>query len=144
VCELSLELVDVHATGRRAFAVEGTGSFGAGLTRFLTDDRERVLEVGRLRRERRCGGKTDALDAVRAAQSVLAQRRPSTPLRSELRPPTRARLSQRLAATRPHGRQDAELRGSTLALRSIAREALPKASRSASSLIATRQRRDEP
>jgi hypothetical protein len=31
---------------------------------------------------------------------------------------------QRLAATRPHGRQDAELRGSLLALRSIARRVL--------------------
>jgi transposase len=46
------------------------------------------------------------------------------PLRSELRPLTRARLLQRLAATRPHGRQDAELRGSLLALRSIARRLL--------------------
>ena len=38
-----------------------------------------MLEVGRLRRERRSGGKTDALDAVRAARSVLAQERPATP-----------------------------------------------------------------
>ena len=29
-----LRLADQHARGRRAFAVEGTGSFGAGLTRF--------------------------------------------------------------------------------------------------------------
>ncbi len=68
-----------HAVGRRAFATEGTGSFGAGLTRFLTSRRERVLEAGRLRRERRTGGKTDALDAVRAARSVLATERPGTP-----------------------------------------------------------------
>jgi transposase len=45
-------------------------------------------------------------------------------LRNELRPLTRARLLQRLAATRPYGRQDAELRGSLLALRSIARRVL--------------------
>src|SRR6266702_6130658 len=32
----ALQLVDRHAPGRRAFAVEGTGSFGAGLTRFLS------------------------------------------------------------------------------------------------------------
>ena len=51
-----LKLVDEHAPGRRAFAVEGTGSFGAGLTRFLTGRGEWVLEVGRLRRERRSGG----------------------------------------------------------------------------------------
>src|SRR4051794_7422018 len=61
----ALQLVDEHAPGRRAFAIEGTGSFGAGLTRFLTGRRERVLEVTRLRRERRSSGKTDALDAVR-------------------------------------------------------------------------------
>jgi len=44
----ALKLVDRHAPGRRAFAVEGTGSFGAGLARFLTGRGERVLEVGRL------------------------------------------------------------------------------------------------
>jgi len=160
----ALQLVELHASGRRAFAVEGTGSYGAGLTRFLTGRGEQVCEVGRLRRERRSGGKTDALDAVRAARSVLTQERPATPraggerqalqalvaaregavngrraglcqlrdllitapepLRSELRPLTRARLLQRLAATRPQGRQDAELRGSLLALRSVARRIL--------------------
>ena len=75
----ALSLVDEHARGRRAFAIEGTGSYGAGLTRFLTRESERVLEVSRLRRERGSGGKSDALDAVRAARSVLAQQRPSTP-----------------------------------------------------------------
>src|ERR1700693_383653 len=75
----ALKLVEVHAAGRRAFAVEGTGSFGAGLTRFLSGRGERVLEVSRLRRERRSGGKTDALDAGRAARSVLGQERPATP-----------------------------------------------------------------
>jgi hypothetical protein len=160
----ALKFVEVHAAGRRAFAVEGTGSFGAGLTRFLVGKGERVLEVGRLRRERRSGGKTDALDAVRAARSVLAEERPATPraggerqalqalvaaregavnakcaglsqlrdllvttpepLRSELRPLTQARLLRRLAATRPETRRDPELRGSLLALRSIARRVL--------------------
>lgn len=75
----ALALGEEHAPGRRVYAVEGTGSFGAGLTRFLTGRGERVLEVGRLRRERRSGGKTDALDAVRAARSVLADKRPATP-----------------------------------------------------------------
>ena len=160
----ALQLVDAHAPGRRAFAVEGSGSFGAGLTRFLTGRGERVLEVSRLRRERRSGGKTDALDAVRAARSVLGQERPATPraggerqalqalvaaregavnskcaglaqirdllittpepLRSELRPLTQAPLLRRLAATRPEGRRDPELRGSMLALRSVARRVL--------------------
>ena len=160
----ALQLVDAHAQGRRAFAVEGSGSFGAGLTRFLSGRGERVLEVSRLRRERRSGGKTDALDAVRAARSVLGQERPATPraggerqalqalvaaregavnakcaglaqlrdllittpepLRSELRQLTPAPLLRRLAATRPETRRDPELRGSLLALRSIARRVL--------------------
>jgi hypothetical protein len=46
----ALELAREHAPGRRAFAVEGTGSFGAGLTRFLAGRDERVLEVGRAAR----------------------------------------------------------------------------------------------
>jgi transposase len=75
----ALRLVDGQAPGRRAFAVEGTGSFGAGLTRFLTVRGEQVPEAGRLRRERRSGGKTDALDAIRAARSVLASQPPATP-----------------------------------------------------------------
>ena len=40
---------------------------------------ETVFEVGRLQRERRSGGKTDALDAVRAARSVLGDKRPAQP-----------------------------------------------------------------
>src|SRR5439155_13076412 len=75
----ALQLADQHAPGRRAFAVEGTGSFGAGLTRFLTGRGEQVLEVSRLRRERRSGGKSHALDPVRAARSLLVQERPPPP-----------------------------------------------------------------
>ena len=75
----ALRLVEERAPGRRVFAIEGTGSYGLGLTRFLTGSTERVLEVGRLKRERRSGGKTDALDAIRAARSALATERPATP-----------------------------------------------------------------
>jgi hypothetical protein len=75
----ALRVAEEHASGRRAFAIEGAGSFGAGLTRFLAEHGEQVFEVGRLRRRRRSGGKTDALDAVRAARSVFEQKRPATP-----------------------------------------------------------------
>jgi transposase len=158
--ERVLRLANQNAPGRRAFAVEGTGSFGAGLARFLVSHEERVLEVGRLPRERQ-SGKSDALDAIRAARSVLGQTRPARPraggerealralsaaregavtarraglcqlrgllvsapepLRAELRPLTRAQLLRRLAAVRPEGRQDPELRGTLLALRALAR-----------------------
>lgn len=94
----ALQLVDQHAAGRRVFAVEGAGSFGAGLTRFLGARGERVLEVSRLRRERRSGGKTDALDAIRAARSVLAQHRPSIPRAGGEREALRALMAAREGA----------------------------------------------
>lgn len=53
--------------------IEGTGSYGAGLSRFLRRAGLTVLEVERPERRRRAAaGKTDALDAERAARAVLA------------------------------------------------------------------------
>jgi transposase len=53
--------------------VEGTGSYGAGLTRHLLTAGIEVLEVDRPnRQERRKTGKSDTLDAVAAARAVLA------------------------------------------------------------------------
>jgi transposase len=91
----ALSLADKHAPGRRVFAVEGTGSYGAGLTRFLADRGETVFEVGRLQRERRSGGKTDALDAVRAARSVLGEKRPALPRAKGEREALRALMAAR-------------------------------------------------
>jgi hypothetical protein len=91
----ALRVAEEHAPGRRAFAIEGAGSFGAGLTRFLADQGEQVFEVGRLRRQRRSGGKTDALDAVRAARAVLEQERPATPRSSGEREALRALVAAR-------------------------------------------------
>lgn len=63
------------ATGRgavHAFGIEGTGSYGAGLTRALTAMGLRVVEVGRVNRQlRRRHGKTDTVDAESAARAVL-------------------------------------------------------------------------
>lgn len=53
--------------------VEGTGSYGAGLTRYLISNHVQVLEVGRPnRQDRRRLGKSDPADAEAAARSVLA------------------------------------------------------------------------
>ena len=53
--------------------VEGTGSYGAGLTRHLLTAGVEVLEVDRPnRQERRKAGKSDTLDAVSAARAVQA------------------------------------------------------------------------
>jgi len=64
----------------RLWGVEGTGSYGAGLTRHLLAAGETVHEVSRPdRRVRREHGKSDPLDAEIAARSVLAQRDLGTP-----------------------------------------------------------------
>jgi transposase len=73
-----LEFARVHVPGRRCFAVEGAGSYGAGLTRMLAAHGEWVVEVDRPKRPARRGGKTDALDAVRAAREALGQERLAT------------------------------------------------------------------
>jgi transposase len=53
--------------------VEGTGTYGAGLCRFLIDNQVAVLEVNRPdRANRRLKGKSDPSDAESAARSVLA------------------------------------------------------------------------
>jgi transposase len=55
--------------------VEGTGSYGAGLARFLTRAGVKVVEVDRQNRQaRRQSGKSDPLDAVEAARAVLSGR----------------------------------------------------------------------
>jgi transposase len=69
-----LQLANEQAPGRRVWALEGTGCYGAGLTRFLVDQGEWVVEIDRPKRPRgRHGAKSDALDAVRAGREALAR-----------------------------------------------------------------------
>jgi len=52
--------------------IEGTGSYGVGLSKFLAQAGIRVVEVNRPNREeRRRSGKSDPLDAIEAARSAL-------------------------------------------------------------------------
>jgi transposase len=63
------------ALGRVAvFGVEGTGSYGIGLARFLRRHGHRIVEVSRPPRagQRRLSGKSDVIDAEHAARQVLA------------------------------------------------------------------------
>jgi transposase len=84
----ALRLAKRHAPGRRAWALEGSGCYGAGLARFLNMRGERVLEVERPSRDGQTGRvKTDALDAERAARQVLAG---SAGARPRLAPETQA------------------------------------------------------
>jgi transposase len=55
--------------------VEGTGSYGVGLARFLRAAGVEVVEVDRPNRQaRRRSGKSDPLDAIEAARAVLSGR----------------------------------------------------------------------
>ncbi len=59
--------------GKLTFAIEGTGSYGAGLTSAVRRRDIGVVEVMRTdRRDRRLRGKSDTLDAENAARAVLA------------------------------------------------------------------------
>jgi transposase len=91
-----LRLADRHH-GRRVWAIEGTGGYGAGLTRFLAAHAEQVVELDRPKRAaRRHGAKSDPLDATRAARGALGRDRLAQPRAAG----HRAALSVRLAARR--------------------------------------------
>jgi len=94
----ALRLAEREAPGRRAWAIEGTGSYGAGLARFLAAHGERVLEVGRTKRERRSHPKTDALDAQQAARSVLGEAKHAAPRAAGEREALRALMVARAGA----------------------------------------------
>jgi hypothetical protein len=88
-----------HARGRRAWAVEGAGHYGAGLTRYLVGLGETVLEVGGpARGERRLRGKDDPLDAIRAARAGLVAETPTLPRSGERQEALRVLLLARRSA----------------------------------------------
>jgi transposase len=88
-----------QAPGRRVWAVEGTGSFGAGLTSYLLERAEWVVEVDRpARPARRNGAKSDELDAARAAGEALARKHLAQPRRRGEREALRVLLATREGA----------------------------------------------
>ena len=95
--ESVLEAALAYAPGRRVFAIEGSGSYGRGLTRALGARGERVVEVSRIKRGR-SGAKSDALDAVRAARVAIAAEAPAAPRAAGKREALRALLVTREGA----------------------------------------------
>ncbi len=68
-------LAEQHG-GLRAWAIEGAGGYGAGLTRHLAEAGEFVVELDRPQRPARRGGaKSDVIHAERAARDALARTR---------------------------------------------------------------------
>jgi transposase len=91
-----VELAEQHS-GLRAWALEGTGGYGAGLARHLAEYDELVVELDRPKRPaRRAGAKSDPIDAERAARDALARTRLAQPKTG----PERAALQMLLTARR--------------------------------------------
>jgi transposase len=78
-----LAWAEEHAAGRRVWALEGTGSFAAGLVVFLAESGETVVEVGAIKRAR--GAKNDRIDAIRAAREALSRDEQGAPRAGGLR-----------------------------------------------------------
>src|SRR5512133_162715 len=91
----ALALAGEYAAGARLWAIEGSGSYGAGLARFLAGRRERVVEVERPQRSERRRGKSDRIDARRAARAAVAQPRLALPRAGGAREALRALVTTR-------------------------------------------------
>lgn len=95
-----LAYADAHAPGRRAWAIESTAHYGAGLTNYLEACGELVLEVDRPKRPRERGGaKSDEIDAARAARELLGRKHQALPRRGTERSALRVLLRTREMAT---------------------------------------------
>jgi transposase len=102
-------MADQHS-GLRAWSIEGTGGYGAGLTRHLAGLEELVIELDRPNRPaRRNGAKSDPLDAVRAGREALAREHLAQPRAAG----DRTALSVLLAARR------SAVEGATVAQRQL-------------------------
>jgi len=100
------------ADGARVWAVEGTGSYGAGLARYLAGRGEKVLEVSRTpRAERRLRGKDDPLDAARTARAALAGETLALPRNGDRREAMRLLLIARRSAVDVRREALGQLRG---------------------------------
>lgn len=89
-----------RSLGEPAFGVEGCGSYGAGVTRFLADRGEAVFECERPRRGERRGGKNDLIDATLAARRIVNGEGLSVPRGYGRREQLRVLLLERRGAVR--------------------------------------------
>jgi transposase len=99
----AVEWADAHgAASERAWVIEGTASYGRGLTVMLQRAGEWVLEFDRAERKAtRDGAKSDALDAIRAAREALGRARLAEPrAHSGMREAIRVHSVTRAAAVR--------------------------------------------
>src|SRR3954468_21324422 len=91
-------LAEQHS-GLRAWAMEGTGGYGARLARHLAATEELVVELDRPKRPaRRAGAKSDSIDAERAARDALTRAHLAQPKSGAERAALQMRLTARRAA----------------------------------------------
>lgn len=74
-----VRFVSARSSGLRLWAVEGTRSYGIGLSRFLETSGELVAEIDGPKRSARKRGKSDEIDALRAAHEALSRDRLISP-----------------------------------------------------------------
>ena len=111
--------------GRRVWAIEGTGGYGAGLTRFLAAHDEPVVELDRPKRAaRRHGAKSDPLDATRAAREALGRDQLAQPGATGPRAALSVRLAARRSAVQAAGDAQRQLHALVIAAPPALRERL--------------------
>jgi transposase len=96
--ERLVDAVRDAAPGPRLWAIEQTGSYGAGLAALLVALGEPVVEIDRPSRPARRRGKDDGLDALRAAREVLSRVHLASPRARGPREALRVLLATRRAS----------------------------------------------
>lgn len=97
-----LAMADRHSRVR-VWSVEGTGSYGRGLARFLAERDELVIEIERpVRVVRRSGAKSDVIDAVRAGREALTREHLGEPRAAGPRAVLAVRMTARRSAVEAH------------------------------------------
>jgi transposase len=130
-----LELADQHHR-RRVWAIESTGGYGAGLTRFLHAHHQQVVELDRPKRAaRRHGAKSDPLDAARAAREALGRDQLAQPRATGPRAALSVRLAARRSAVQAAGDAQRQLHALVIAAPDALRERL-RSARSTRQLVA--------
>ena len=111
--EALVEMADAYGgVEERAWSIEGTGSYGAGLAAFLEARGELVIELDRpARPARRDGAKDDGLDAIRAAREALSRDKWAAPRARGEREAMRVVLTTRASAVRDRTRAINQLKG---------------------------------
>ena len=99
-----LVMVADRHSGLRAWAMEGSGGYGAGLARHLAGLGELVVELDRpVRPARRAGAKSDPIDAERAARDALARTKLAQPKTGAERAALQMHVTARRAAVEAAG-----------------------------------------